>query len=117
MNNYVDKSYYRNFRTLIAYQKALSLLKKINNLGIRAYEKSKIEGNCIKLIKYTAIGNSQVLSEMSALYYYKKARFHTYRLEGELSRTGLGNSEDFRKINSLLIEIRKMLNYYISKIN
>lgn len=111
-----EQYYISGFKELIAYKKAIAIYSDLQD----DIQELNLKDNCSIRKKMGKVASSIARAKGSQyyvgqqIYHYKQALKYTYQVQSELDRCKLKNAD--RYIRSL-IEIRKLINTYINKIN
>lgn len=112
-----NKNYYiYGFKELIAYKKAIAIYSDLQ----ADIQEINLKDNCSIRKKMGKVASSIARAKGSKyyveqqIYHYKQALKYIYKVQSELDRCNVKNAD--RYIGTL-IEIRKLINTYINKIN
>ncbi|AGX43913.1 four helix bundle protein [Clostridium saccharobutylicum] len=110
MNTY-DKVYFENFRKKFAYEKAMNLIKKVNEIiGVcDTKEKANLLKNTARVATEIALAIGSILSYERRDFHYKVAIGQAYTLSKLLDEM---QSEDLKDCTEIIEEIIKLLRTY-----
>ncbi|OOM09450.1 hypothetical protein [Clostridium saccharobutylicum] len=113
----VNKNYYiYGFKELVAYKKAIALYSDLQ----ADIQELNLKDNCSIRKKMGKVASSIARAKGSQyyveqqIYHYKQVLKYTYQVQSELDRCNVKNADGYIET---LIEIRKLINTYINKIN
>lgn len=110
MNTY-DKIYFENFRKKFAYEKAMSLIKKVNEVigECDNKEKANLLKSTTKVATEIALAIGSILSDGRRDFHYKVSIGQAYSLSKLLAETQF---KDFNDCNQMIEEIIKLVRTY-----
>jgi|GEM_PF-4411881 len=111
-----NKYYISGFKELIAYKKAINLYSDLQGdlQGLGLNDNCSIRKKMGKVASSIARAKGSQYYIEQQIYHYKQALKYTYQVEKELERCRVKN---YARCSEELIEIRKLINTYINKIN